>query len=82
MVNRTRWVLAACCRYVNGVAIGAGQCVVDDDGLVVPVSKCTIKELRAEAEGRGVPDTKDMKRADLTAVVKVGNWYNMSSGTC
>jgi hypothetical protein len=54
------------------VAIGRGQCVVDDDGLVVPVSKCSMKELRAEAAARGAANAADMKRPELTAMIKVG----------
>jgi hypothetical protein len=45
--------------------------VVDEDGLVVPVSKCLLKELRAEAEARGM-DAADMKRPELTSAIKVG----------
>jgi hypothetical protein len=52
------------------VAIGRGQCVVDDDGLVMPISKCSMKELRAEAEARGM-NAADMKRPELTAAIKV-----------
>lgn len=59
-------------RYINGVAIGPGQCAVDDNGLIVPVAKLSIKELRAEVEARGVIGGEDMKKAELTAVVKVG----------
>ena len=46
--------------------------MVDDDGLVVPVSKCTVKELRAEATARGTTDAAGMKRPELTALIKVG----------
>ncbi|WIA11381.1 hypothetical protein OEZ85_011501 [Tetradesmus obliquus] len=56
--------------YINGIAIGRGRCVVDDDGLVVPVSKCTVKELRAEATARGTTDAAGMKRPELTALIK------------
>lgn len=63
-------------RYINGIAIGRGRCVVDDDGLVVPVSKCTVKELRAEATARGTTDAAGMKRPELTALIKVGcGWW-------
>jgi hypothetical protein len=79
-------------RYINGVAIGRGRCVVDDDGLVVPVSKCTVKELRAEAEARGAANAAEMKRPELTAYIKVG-WrmrgvhdcldvWHLHSGSC
>lgn len=58
-------------RYIDGVAIGRGQCVVDDDGLIVPVSKCSMKELRAEAAARGAANAADMKRPELSAAIKV-----------
>jgi len=45
--------------------------VVDDTGMIVPVSKLSIKELRAEVEARDVVGGEDMKKAELTAVVKV-----------
>jgi hypothetical protein len=44
---------------------------VDEDGLVVPISKCLLKELRAEAEARGITNAADMKRPELTAAIKV-----------
>lgn len=58
-------------RYFNGVAIGPGRCAVDDSGRVIPVSKATIKELRAEAEARGAADAGDLKRPELVALIKV-----------
>eukprot|EP00775_Hariotina_reticulata_P005582 gene5582-5820_t len=57
-------------KYINGVAIGPGRCVVDDSGSIVPVAKLTIKELRAEVAARDVAGAEDMKKAELTAVVK------------
>ncbi|KAF8065665.1 pentatricopeptide repeat-containing protein [Scenedesmus sp. PABB004] len=63
-------MLAADIEYVNGVAIGPGRCVVGDDGLVVPLAKATLKQLRAEAEARGVADPGAMKRPELTAALK------------
>jgi hypothetical protein len=63
------------------VAIGRGQCVVDDDGLVVPISKCSIKELRAEAEARGT-DAAGMKRPELTQVIKVRPGLHQAAALC
>jgi len=60
------------CRYVNGVPLGPGLCVVDEDGFIIPIAKCTVKELRAEAEARQIVGAKDMKRPDLTSAIKVG----------
>ncbi|KAF6261647.1 hypothetical protein COO60DRAFT_743720 [Scenedesmus sp. NREL 46B-D3] len=61
---------AAETQYIDGVAIGRGQCVVDDDGLIVPVSKCSMKELRAEAAARGAANAADMRRPELSAAIK------------
>lgn len=46
-------------------------CVVDEDGFIIPIAKCTVKELRAEAEARQIVGAKDMKRPDLTSAIKV-----------
>lgn len=37
----------------------------------MPVAKCTLKQLRAEAEARGMEGTKEMKRPELVAAVNV-----------
>lgn len=59
-------------RYVNGIPLGPGMCVVDEGGSIVPVSKCTVKELRAEAEARSIMGAQDMKKPELAAAIKVG----------
>jgi hypothetical protein len=59
------------CRYVNGVPLGPGQCVVDEGGFILPVSKCSVKELRAEAEARGIAGSKEMKKPELLTTIKV-----------
>jgi hypothetical protein len=59
-------------RYVNGIPLGPGMCVVDEGGSIIPVSKCTVKELRAEAEARSILGFKEMKRPELSTAIKVG----------
>lgn len=57
---------------VDGYRIGPGRCVIDDAGIIVPISKCTIKELRAEAKARDIDGAEDMKRPELLQAIKVG----------
>lgn len=58
-------------RYVNGVPLGPGMCVVGEAGSIIPVAKCTVKELRAEAEARNIMGFKEMKRPELATAIKV-----------
>eukprot|EP00210_Caulerpa_lentillifera_P005205 g4973.t1 len=46
---------------VDGVKIGFGNCVVDDDGRIVPLSGLRIFELRAECKMRGLDHEANKK---------------------
>jgi hypothetical protein len=58
--------------------------VVDEGGSIVPVAKCSVKELRAEAEARQIVGAKDMKKAELASAIKVcavaGCWAGLLKG--
>lgn len=56
---------------MSGVPLGPGLCVVDEGGSIVPVAKCSVKELRAEAEARQIVGAKEMKKAELASAIKV-----------
>lgn len=57
------------------------MCVVDEGGSIVPVSKCTVKELRAEAEARSIMGAQEMKKPELAAAIKVGGrMYRLELG--
>jgi hypothetical protein len=47
------------------------MCVVGEAGSIIPVAKCTVKELRAEAEARNIMGFKEMKRPELATAIKV-----------
>ncbi|GBF87350.1 hypothetical protein Rsub_00061 [Raphidocelis subcapitata] len=63
-------------RLVDGVAIAIGDCAVDDAGAPLLLSKMTARELRAEAEARGLGsgpsplDVEGAKRSELVAALK------------
>lgn len=67
----TDTMLASEIEIIDGYRIGPGRCVIDEAGLIVPVSKCTMKELRAEAKARDLQDAEDMKRPELVQAIKV-----------
>lgn len=45
--------------------------MVDEGGSIVPVAKCSVKELRAEAEARQILGAKEMKKPELASAIKV-----------
>ena len=69
-----------CHRTVDGVLIGVGNCVVDESGVPLPLTKLKIAELRVEATVRGCQEVEDMKRAELMTFVKVGSWAGGGGG--
>ncbi len=56
---------------------------MDDSGRVVPLSRATVRELRAEATARGIAEAAALKRPELTAALKVLlllSWNNACRG--
>eukprot|EP00877_Chromochloris_zofingiensis_P008246 jgi/Chrzof1/3675/Cz13g04190.t1 len=60
-------------RFIDDMPVGVGDVVVDDEGVMVPLTKLTVKEMRVEAVASGFMDADEAhnaRRVELLPFIK------------